>query len=151
MWNIFWHNPLPPSFSQCKQSRSGKNSTQWFTQKMGIDKERESEGFSYHRRRVSHSSWWFRVVYMFSESKKLLSYKYSFSFKLDSKKTLFQSSQKFFFPEFWRSHKSSVFQSSHKFCFSDDFTQILFFEVSKKIAQKIAQKQKNSFILILFF
>ena len=44
-----WHNPPSTSFSQYKQLRSDTGSTQ----KIGINKEKESERFSHPRRRTS--------------------------------------------------------------------------------------------------
>jgi len=74
-----WHNPPSTSFSLYKQSRSDTGSTQ----KIGINKERESERFSHQRCRTSQWNCWLWAVYMFPESKIFLPDENLRSFNLD--------------------------------------------------------------------
>jgi len=88
-----WHNPPHTSFPRYKKSGIDTGSTQ----KMGINKERESERFSHQRRRVSQWSCWLWIVYMFLESKIFLPDESLRGFNLDqTKNILFQN----YFAEF---------------------------------------------------
>jgi hypothetical protein len=72
-----WHNPPPHLFHGTNSHDTGS------TQKMGINKERESRRFSHQRRRTSQWSCWLWVVYMFLESKIFLPDENLQSFNLD--------------------------------------------------------------------
>jgi len=61
-------DPPSTSFSLYKQSRSDTGSTQ----KIGINKERESERFNHQRCRTYQWNCWLWAVYMFPESKIIL-------------------------------------------------------------------------------
>ena len=102
---------------------------------MGIDKEKESERFSDERCRVSHSSSWFRVVYMCSESKVFLHDKCLRSFGSDSKNLSFTVRQNSLFEGFL------------------EFTRILSSNTISgfQSLQKMAQKKKIIYNFHLFF
>jgi len=106
-----WHNPPTPSFSRCKQSRSGESSTQ----KTGIDKVRVSERFSHQRRRASHFSWRFRVVICSRNPRYVCQTNLLELSSLIQTDTLSQSSPKFSFSKCSRAQNRFLFQNSTKF------------------------------------